>query len=110
MKCVITGKETKNKTKNIPLTLEGRHKLKYITNEYNTKLKEKFVNSFKEKSGNSSEDALEAVEKLAPRVSSTFVLRQLVNLSADELLGKFDEAVENITDEVTEEKINVDQE
>lgn len=89
-KCVVTGKETLNKTKNFPLSREGRGLLKDIKNKYNYLLKEKFINSFKEKSGNDSEETLEAVSQLAPRMSDHDMLKMLDKETQEDLFAKFE--------------------
>jgi hypothetical protein len=90
MKCVITGEETNMLSMNIPLSRTGRSELVRITDKYNEKLKERFLDSFKEKSGNFNEDTLEAVERLAPTFSKKKVLRMLEVESEEKLFSRFE--------------------
>jgi hypothetical protein len=99
MKCVVTGQETSNKTKNIPLSREGRGKLTDILSDYNNKLKDRFVKEFAEKSGNESPETLEAVEKLAPKLSKRDILGMLTQKSVDELFEAFEEKKEESDDQ-----------
>lgn len=98
MKCVITGDETLNKTKNFPLSMKGRLLLVDITNRYNDKLEERFIESFIEKSGNNDEETLKAVKHLAPKVSKHDMLHMLDKESEEELFAKF-EKTEGVEDE-----------
>jgi|14_taG_2_1085336.scaffolds.fasta_scaffold51511_2 hypothetical protein len=95
MKCVITSEETKNKTNNFPLSRKGRLMLIDITNRYNDKLKDKFIESFIEKSGNESEETIKAVSKLAPKMSKHDMLKMLDKESEEDLFAKFDNVEED---------------
>lgn len=99
--CIITGDETENKTNGFPLSRDGRLMLIDITNRYNDKLKDKFVESFIEKSGNESEETLKAVSKLAPKISKHDMLKMLDKESEEELFAKF----ENVTNSTQEDEV-----
>jgi len=89
MKCVVTQKETLSKTKNIPLSIEGRTFLTDLTEAHNEKLKDLYVEFNKDKAVPE-----ESVRKLAPQLTKTEVLRLLssgekdVTETRDTLLGE----------------------
>lgn len=94
-KCLLTGEDTVNKTNGFPLSRDGRLLLIEVTNKYNDKLEEEFIESFKEASSVVTDDAIETARKLAPKVSKHDILKMLIKKTEEELFAEFDKGEES---------------
>lgn len=94
-KCLLTGDETNNKTNNFPLSTKGRLLLVDVTNKYNDKLLDKFLESYKKTGSNLSDDAIESVKRLAPKLSKHDMLKMLSEESEEEIFARFEDKEES---------------
>ena len=72
MKCLITKKETKDKTNGLPISREGRELISGLTAAHNSNLADMFVDAQKDKGV-----AEELLRKLAPKITKKHTLRLL---------------------------------
>lgn len=90
MKCVITGKETKTLTKNVPLSKEGKKQLEELVSKYNEELEKMFIDSFTEKSKDKSDIlALTVAKKVVKKVTKNQLLQTLAVYSVEEVFEQF---------------------
>jgi len=90
--CLITGKETKDKIKNVPVSREGRELLKQITESHNEKIFEVY-----KKKNNEANNGIDLDEKtlrnFAPKLSTKRIISLLLEdekdiiETRDEILG-----------------------
>lgn len=99
MKCVITGKETLDKTNNIPLHREARVQLNEVVTEYNQKVKDNFV---KEQVDNGTMKK-EFAEKIAPQFTKAHVLRMIERDSVEGIFETLEQVQEDIAEGNKEE-------
>ena len=88
--CVISGKETLDKTKNIPLHREARPILNRVHHDFNEQVTEGFIKEQQETQGEiaMSEDLL---RKIAPQYNKAQVLRMIRQEGGvDELFATLD--------------------
>lgn len=90
MKCVITGKETKTLTKNVPLSKEGKVELDKLVKEYNEKLEQMFIDEFSKQSKDKSDIlATTVAKKIVKKVSKNELLQTLAVYSVEEIFEQF---------------------
>ena len=100
MKCVITGKETKTLTKNVPLSKEGRDLINELTDKYNEELEKMFIRNFQNQSKDKSDILAKAVaSKVVKKVTKNELLQTIAVYSVDEVFEQFKEEEKEEVDE-----------
>lgn len=91
MKCLITGKETKDKTNgHYPISRQARTIFPKVVAKHNERIKEAFIEAQKEKGLND-----ELLAKLAPRVSNKYAL-ELLKLEEPDMMMSLEQVMEEI--------------
>lgn len=94
-KCVISGKETLDKAKNIPLHREARPLLNGVHHDFNEQVMEGFIKEQQETQGEKAMSE-ELLRKIAPQYNKAQILRMIQREGGvDELFATLDRVMKS---------------